>query len=155
MGLNSWRESQISCTSSAVIIISTARSSISPCSVGTNSCNGGSRKRMVTGLPSITSYKALKSPFWKGISAFSAFSLCSAVLARIICRIFGILSGSKNICSVLQRPIPSAPYFTALAASAGVSALVRTLSLRYLSAQSMIRPKLPLTEASTVLMSPL
>ena len=37
-----------------------------------------------------------------------------------------ILSPSKNICSVRQRPIPSAPSSRAFLASAGVSALVRT-----------------------------
>ncbi len=61
---------------------------------------------------------------------------------------------SKNICSVRQRPMPSAPNFAAFLASVGVSALVRTLRVLYLSAQSMILPKLPAMEASTVGMCP-
>jgi hypothetical protein len=44
---------------------------------------------------------------------------------------------SKNMCSVRQSPIPSAPNFNATRASFGVSALARTPSLRTLSAQPM------------------
>ena len=46
-------------------------------------------------------------------------------------------SPSKNMCSVRHRPMPSAPNSRARLASAGVSALVRTLSVRYLSAHFM------------------
>ena len=35
-------------------------------------------------------------------------------------------SGSKNMCSVRQRPMPSAPNLRAVSASSGVSALART-----------------------------
>src|SRR5687767_8642516 len=41
--------------------------------------------------------------------------------------------GSKNMCSVRVRPMPSAPKFRATSASCGVSAFVRTFSVRYLS----------------------
>ena len=57
---------------------------------------------------------------------------------------------SKNMCSVRHRPMPSAPYFTATAASCGLSALVRTPSLRAASAQPIRVAKSPETEASTV-----
>ena len=49
--------------------------------------------------------------------------------ARIIFLMSTIRWPSKNMCSVRQRPIPSAPNSRALAASLGVSALVRTLSV--------------------------
>ena len=51
------------------------------------------------------------------------------------------LEGSKNICSVRQRPIPCAPNAAACFASLGVSALVLTPSALYLSASSIILPK--------------
>ena len=44
-------------------------------------------------------------------------------------------SSPKNMCSVRQRPIPSAPNSSALRASSGVSALVRTPRRRSSSAQ--------------------
>ena len=47
-------------------------------------------------------------------------------------------SPSKNMCSVRQRPMPSAPNAMALALWSGGSALVRTPSVRALSAHSMI-----------------
>ena len=46
-----------------------------------------------------------------------------------------------NMCSVRQRPMPSAPNSRALAASSGVSAFARTRSRRSSSAQSRIVPK--------------
>ena len=52
---------------------------ISSSLVGTNSCSGGSRKRMVIGLPSIASYMASKSPCCIGSSFASAFSRPSTV----------------------------------------------------------------------------
>ena len=45
-------------------------------------------------------------------------------------------SGLKNMCSVRHRPMPSAPNWRARRASSGVSALVRTPSLRSSSAQA-------------------
>ena len=46
-------------------------------------------------------------------------------------------SGSKNICSVRQRPIPSAPKAIACFASAGLSALVRTFNVLTSSAHDI------------------
>ena len=48
------------------------------------------------------------------------------VSARIISRTATMRSPSKNMCSVRQRPMPSAPKLRAARASAGVSALART-----------------------------
>ena len=50
---------------------------------------------------------------------------------------------SKNICSVRQSPIPSAPNERAMRASAGVSALVRTFMRRISSAHAMTLEKSP------------
>ena len=49
----------------------------------------------------------------------------------------GCSKSLKNMCSVRQRPMPSAPMLRALRASWGVSALVRTRSLRISSAHSI------------------
>ena len=57
---------------------------------------------------------------------------------------------SKNMCSVRQRPMPSAPNSRALAASFGVSALVRTLRVRTLSAHDISSAKWPEIVGSTV-----
>ena len=65
--------------------------------------------------------------------------------ARIISRIGEMRSPSKNMCSVRHRPMPSAPNSRARLASAGVSALVRIFSVRYLSAHFMTVPKSPLS----------
>ena len=46
-------------------------------------------------------------------------------------------SPSKNMCSVRQRPMPSAPKLRAVFASSGVSALARTFILRAASAHFM------------------
>ena len=73
---------------------------------------------------------------------------------QIISRNAAILSSSKNMCSVRQRPIPSAPSSRAFFASAGVSAFVRTCSLRNLSAHDMIFPNSPAIVASTVGIKP-
>ena len=63
-------------------------------------------------------------------------------------------SASKNMCSVRQSPMPSAPSSRAFLASRGVSALVRTLRRRNLSAHAMMRPNSPAILASTVVMTP-
>ena len=75
-------------------------------------------------------------------------------IKAIISLMAPILSGSKNMCSVLQSPIPSAPNSLALAASVGVSALVLTFNFLYLSAQAIILQKSPETLASTVGIAP-
>ncbi len=61
----------------------------------------------------------------------------------IIWRTAPIRSGSKNMCSVRQRPMPSAPNLRAVSASSGVSALARTPIRRSLSAQPINVPKSP------------
>ncbi len=61
--------------------------------------------------------------------------------ARIISCTIGSRSGAMNMCSVRQRPMPSAPNSRALAASSGVSAFARTRSRRSSSAQPRIVPK--------------
>ena len=62
------------------------------------------------------------------------------VAAMIISCTTGSRSCAMNMCSVRQRPMPSAPNSRALAASSGVSAFARTRSRR-MSAQSRIVPK--------------
>ena len=65
----------------------------------------------------------------------------SSSAARIISRISPSRSASANMCSVRQSPMPSAPNSRALAASAGLSAFVRTLSRRIPSAHSRTAEK--------------
>ena len=60
------------------------------------------------------------------------------VAARIISCTTGSRSGAMNMCSVRQRPMPSAPNSRAFAASSGVSAFARTRSRRSSSAQPRI-----------------
>ena len=57
---------------------------------------------------------------------------------------------SKNMCSVRQSPIPSAPNLTAARASAGVSALARTLSLRAASAHFISVANSPASSGSRI-----
>ena len=140
--------------SATLLPISLASWAMSASSVGTNSCSGGSRKRTVIGRPSSAIYMASKSPCCIGSSLASAFSRCSTVSEQIISRMAGIRSASKNMCSVRQRPMPSAPNFTACSVSCGLSAFVRTPRRRYLSAQAMTRPNSPPMVASTVGMMP-
>ena len=54
------------------------------------------------------------------------------------------------MCSVRQSPMPSAPNLTATRASAGVSALARTPSLRTLSAQPISVPNSPDSAGSII-----
>ena len=89
---------------------------------------------MVTGRPSMAWKIPLKSSRWKGRSLATAARRVAASPAMIMSRTIGIRSGLKNMCSVRQSPIPSAPNRRARRASSGVSALARTPSDRYLSA---------------------
>ena len=66
-----------------------------------------------------------------------------------------ILSPSKNMCSVRQRPMPSAPNERAVRASVGVSALARTFMRRTASAHSMILPKSPESSGWSIATAPL
>ena len=72
----------------------------------------------------------------------------------IISRIAPMRSASKNMCSVRDRPIPSAPKLRAARASAGVSALARTRNLRSASAQPIKVAKSPDSRGSIVGTSP-
>ena len=102
------------------------RSSVASSSAGRNSCSGGSRSRIVTGRPAIASKMPSKSDCWNGSSRSSAARRPASVSARIISCTTGSRSSPKNMCSVRQRPIPSAPNSRARAASSGVSAFART-----------------------------
>ena len=104
----------------------TSASSASPC--GRNSCSGGSSRRIVTGRPAMMRNSSMK------VVALERQQLAPAPragrassLAMIIWRTAPMRSGSKNMCSVRHRPMPSAPNFCAVSASSGVSALARTL----------------------------
>ena len=78
-----------------------------------------------------------KSRRWNGSSFFSAARRAVSFSARIISRMAAMRFSPKNMCSVRQSPIPSAPNSSAVAASMGVSALVRITSLRVSSAHDI------------------
>ena len=118
---------------STPIACATSAISLSPC--GRNSCSGGSSRRIVTGRPLMISNSSTKSARCIGNSLATAARRDFSSSARIISRTAWMRSSSKNICSVRHSPMPSAPNLTATRASAGVSALARTPSLRTLSAQ--------------------
>ena len=88
---------------------------------------------MVTGIDFMAVKIPIKSLRCSGRSFLSATLRSDLFSARIISRIAIIRSPSKNMCSVRQRPMPWAPKSRARRASAGVSALVRTSMVRYLS----------------------
>ena len=150
MGLNSSKASQANFTSSMLIPISSANSFWVANWCGTNSCRGGSSRRMVTPRPSIASNIPSKSPRCMGNSLSSAWRRPSSSFDRIISRMALIRSPSKNMCSVRHNPIPFAPNLRATAASRGVSALVRTSTRVYFSAKFIMAAKSPLISASTV-----
>ena len=91
--------------------------------------------RMVTGREPMARNRPAKSARWKGSSLASAARRSASVSATIISRIGPIFPSPKNMCSVRQRPMPSAPSFTAISAWSGWSALARTPRRRALSAQ--------------------
>ena len=64
---------------------------------------------MTTGNPSIASNSPAKSLRCIGSSFCSAFLRVFSSRARIIACMCGIRSSAKNICSVRQSPMPSAP----------------------------------------------
>ena len=94
---------------------------------------------MVTGRPSMARKIPLKSSRCMGFSLSSAARSSArrsgSSAAMIMSRTIGMRSVAKNMCSVRTSPMPSAPNERARAASSGVSALARTPSLRYRSAQ--------------------
>ena len=109
---------------------------------------------MVTPQPFIARNRPTKSLRWKGSSFSSAASRRSLVSERIISRIAIMRSPSKNMCSVRHSPMPSAPKSRARWASLGVSALVRTPRVRYLSAQRITLAKSPESSGSRVGIEP-
>ncbi len=151
MGLNSARASTLAAKTAGSKPIFPAISACALASCGKNSCNGGSKSRMVTGRPSIASKIPIKSDFWYGRSLTKAASRSPVLSAKIISCMYWIrsFSGPKNMCSVRQSPIPSAPNSRATFASCGVSAFVRTRRSRYLSAQDIKIPKFPVISGST------
>ena len=83
----------------------------------------------------------IKSSRWYGSNLARAFFRSSGLRARIISRIASMRSPSKNMCSVRQRPMPSAPKPMAFSTCSGVSAFVRISSLRHLSAHCISAAK--------------
>ena len=102
---------------------------------GKNSWRGGSKSLIVTGKPFIILNISIKSFFWWGKSFVSALFLSCFVFDSIISLTDKILSSSKNMCSVLQSPTPSAPKSLATFVSNGVSELALIFSFLNLSAQ--------------------
>ncbi len=96
----------------------------------------------------------IKSSLCIGKIIFNAALRDSLSLARIICRTAEILSEPKNICSVRQRPIPSAPNARAFCASSGVSAFARIFNLRKSSTQDIISSNSGGNSPSSVATSP-
>ena len=96
------------------------------------------------------SNSSMKSPRCIGSSLASAARRERSSSARIISRTAWMRSSSKNMCSVRQSPMPSAPNLTASRASAGVSALARTPSARTLSAQPISVPNSPDSAGSII-----
>mmetsp|Transcript_16736 Transcript_16736/g.52777 ORF Transcript_16736/g.52777 Transcript_16736/m.52777 type:complete len:215 (-) Transcript_16736:2569-3213(-) len=104
-------------------------SSMSPS--GRNSCSGGSSRRTVVGSPSMALKMPSKSLRWKGRICSRASLRGPGSTAMIMRRTAAMRSSSpKNMCSVRQRPMPSAPLRRAASASAGVSALASTVMVR-------------------------
>ena len=106
IGLNSWSPSIISLMRKIGLCCVFARSAISSSVCGTNSCSGGSRKRIVTGWPSSASYSCSKSSCWYGRILARASSRSSTVSEQIISRNAAMRLCEKNMCSVRQRPMP-------------------------------------------------
>ena len=91
--------------------------------------------------PAIASKIPSKSPCCRGSNRSSAERRSSSSRARIISRTIGSRPSAMNMCSVRQRPMPSAPNSRALAASSGVSAFARTRMRLSSSAQPEDRPE--------------
>ncbi|MNS58099.1 hypothetical protein D3C72_910060 [compost metagenome] len=145
MGLDSWRRwtsrksrsRRESRMGSSPLTRRTATSAISSSCLGRNSWSGGSSRRIVTGNPAMAWKMPRKSSRCIGRSLSRAARRSRSVPARIISCITGKRSWAMNMCSVRHNPTPSAPKPRALAESSGVSALVRTPSVRNSSAQSI------------------
>ncbi len=99
--------------------------------------------------------RSRKSSRWNGSSLASAARRPRSSCAMIICRTMPMRAGSKNMCSVRHRPMPSAPNLRAVSASSGVSALVRTFMRRTPSAHSMRVAKSPDMDGSIMATEPM
>ena len=122
--------------------------------VGRNSCSGGSNRRMQTGWPSMMRNSWTKSSRCIGSSRSSTAARPAGVSAKIISRITTRRAGSKNMCSVRQRPMPPALKLRAVWASSGVSALARMPMSRSASAQPISVWKASSSAASSIGGSP-
>src|SRR5271157_5975300 len=120
-----------------LVTSSLAMSTIRSSRRGRNSCSGGSMVRIVTGRPSMERKRPMKSLRCIGSSLRNAVRRSFSLLARIMVRMCGRRSSAKNMCSVRQSPMPSAPNARACNASRGMSALARTPMRRNGSAQPM------------------
>ena len=136
IGLDSASASARALTAAGSIPICFARMPRAFSSCGRNSWSGGSSRRTVIGLPASAAKIPSKSCCCMGRSLARAVARLSWSSARIIWRTQGMRSSAKNMCSVRQRPIPSAPSAAATRASRGVSALARMRSRRSPSAHS-------------------
>ena len=110
----------------------------SACSAGVcgrNSWSGGSSVRIVTGRGPIARKMPTKSSRCIGRSLASAFSRSSTRVGEDhLAHRPRSGPSPKNMCSVRQRPIPSAPNATAFGAWSGWSAFARTFRRRTVSA---------------------
>mmetsp|Transcript_50576 Transcript_50576/g.93509 ORF Transcript_50576/g.93509 Transcript_50576/m.93509 type:complete len:250 (+) Transcript_50576:727-1476(+) len=117
---------------------------------GRNSCSGGSRSRIVTIFPSMALNNSWKSWRW------NCLILSSPPPLKIHLRTMGRRSGAKNMCSVLHSPTPTAPCPAAWAASGPESAFAMTfMAPGWASAQSMMTPRSPPREGTSISMGPL
>ena len=151
IGLDSVSAMTRSRSSAGSTFIAAATSAISSSLFGRNSCSGGSSRRIVTGRPRMMVKSSTKSLALHAAGAWPApRGGPSELSARIISRTARMRSPSKNMCSVRQRPMPSAPNSRAARASFGVSALARTCMRRTASAQPISVPKSPVSSGCSV-----
>ena len=92
---------------------------------------------MVTGSDSMDLKRPAKSARCMGSSFLRAARRSFSLSARIMARMCSMRSSAKNMCSVRQRPMPSAPNRRACLASRGMSALARMRRRRTGSTQVM------------------
>mmetsp|Transcript_5280 Transcript_5280/g.16764 ORF Transcript_5280/g.16764 Transcript_5280/m.16764 type:complete len:205 (-) Transcript_5280:1501-2115(-) len=149
MGFSSCSSFTRRATASAEMPILAARSAWAFGSCGTNSCSGGSSRRIVTGRPCMARKMPVKSPRWSGRIFSRAFWRPATSLARIISRMASMRLDSKNMCSVRVRPTPSAPKSNAVLVSFTVSAFARTPRRLCCWHQRMMVSKSPLMLGST------
>ena len=150
IGLNCFRDSIFSFNDLMVTFKLPASFLISSSFLGKNSWSGGSKYLIVKILPFAALKSSSKSLVWIGSKSFKAFSFSSSVSARIILRMANILLSSKNMCSVLHKPIPSAPKLKATRASLAKSAFALTPIFLTSLAQFSKVSKLPVILGSVV-----